>query len=90
MLCTCFVVSSVAALVYQTAWTRQFAIVFGTSELAVAVVEAGVNAPESLHKDASALRNVLDEVAKFPQVDAARIAEVRAEIAALSSSLVTN
>jgi hypothetical protein len=43
-----------------------------------------------LRKDASALRNVLDEVAKFPKVDAARIAEVRAEIAALSSSLVTN
>jgi spermidine synthase len=29
-----------AALVYQTAWTRQFAIVFGTSELAVATVLA--------------------------------------------------
>ena len=32
--------SGVAALVYQTAWTRQFAIVFGTSELAVATVLA--------------------------------------------------
>ena len=40
LLCTCFVVSGVAALVYQTAWTRQFAIVFGTSELAVATVLA--------------------------------------------------
>jgi len=40
LLCTCFVLSGVAALVYQTAWTRQFAIVFGTSELAVATVLA--------------------------------------------------
>src|SRR3954466_12420850 len=36
----CFVCSGFAALVYQTAWTRQFAIVFGTSELAVATVLA--------------------------------------------------
>ena len=43
-LCRCctpaFVLSGVAALIYQTAWTRQFAIVFGTSELAVATVLA--------------------------------------------------
>jgi spermidine synthase len=40
ILCTCFVLSGLAALIYQTAWTRQFAIVFGTSELAVATVLA--------------------------------------------------
>ena len=40
LLCTCFVLSGTAALIYQTAWTRQFAIVFGTSELAVATVLA--------------------------------------------------
>jgi spermidine synthase len=40
LLCACFVLSGLAALVYQTAWTRQFAIVFGTSELAVATVLA--------------------------------------------------
>ncbi|MEJ0088102.1 MAG: fused MFS/spermidine synthase [Pseudomonadota bacterium] len=40
LLCACFAVSGIAALVYQTAWTRQFAIVFGTSELAVATVLA--------------------------------------------------
>jgi len=40
LLCSCFVVSGLAALIYQTAWTRQFAIVFGTSELAVATVLA--------------------------------------------------
>lgn len=32
--------SGFAALVYQTAWTRQFGLVFGTSELAVATVLA--------------------------------------------------
>ena len=40
LLCACFLLSGIAALVYQTAWTRQFAIVFGTSELAVATVLA--------------------------------------------------
>jgi spermidine synthase len=40
LLCGCFVVSGFAALVYQTAWTRQFAIIFGTSELAIATVLA--------------------------------------------------
>jgi spermidine synthase len=40
LLGACFGLSGVAALVYQTAWTRQFAIVFGTSELAVAAVLA--------------------------------------------------
>ena len=60
------------------------------ARLAAGMVKAGVNTPESLRKDASALRNVLDDVAKLPKVDAARIAEVRAEIAALTSSLGTN
>jgi spermidine synthase len=36
----CFFLSGAAALIYQTAWTRQFALVFGTSELAVATVLA--------------------------------------------------
>ena len=36
----CFVLSGFAALLYQTAWLRQFSIVFGTSELAVAMVLA--------------------------------------------------
>lgn len=40
LLGTCFLLSGFAALVYQTAWTRQFALVFGTSELAVATVLA--------------------------------------------------
>src|SRR3982751_4534927 len=40
LLCACFALSGLASLVYQTAWTRQFAIVFGTSELAVATVLA--------------------------------------------------
>lgn len=38
--CICFCLSGLAALIYQIAWTRQFALVFGTSELAVATVLA--------------------------------------------------
>ncbi len=40
ILALCFLLSGLAALVYQTAWTRQFALVFGTSEPAVATVLA--------------------------------------------------
>lgn len=36
----CFFLSGFAALLYQTAWLRQFSIVFGTSEFAVASVLA--------------------------------------------------
>jgi spermidine synthase len=36
----CFFLSGFAALLYETAWTREFATVFGTSELAVAAVLA--------------------------------------------------
>ncbi|HTF35303.1 MAG TPA: fused MFS/spermidine synthase [Myxococcota bacterium] len=36
----CFLLSGFAALLYQTVWTREFAFVFGTSELAVATVLA--------------------------------------------------
>jgi spermidine synthase len=36
----CFFLSGFAALIYQTAWTREFGLVFGTSELAVATVLA--------------------------------------------------
>ena len=36
----CFFLSGFAALLYETAWTREFAFVFGTSELAVVSVLA--------------------------------------------------
>ena len=36
----CFVLSGLAGLLYQTAWLRQFSLVFGTSEMAVATVLA--------------------------------------------------
>jgi len=36
----CFLFSGFAALLYETAWTREFAFVFGTSELAVVSVLA--------------------------------------------------
>ncbi|MDA8018661.1 MAG: fused MFS/spermidine synthase [Thermoanaerobaculia bacterium] len=38
LLLLCFLLSGMAALVYETVWTEQFALVFGTSELAVATV----------------------------------------------------
>ena len=40
LLLLCFFLSGLAALGYETAWTREFAFVFGTSELAVATVLA--------------------------------------------------
>jgi spermidine synthase len=40
LLLLCFFLSGLAALIYQTAWMRNFAFVFGTSELAVASVLA--------------------------------------------------
>jgi len=40
LLLLCFFASGGAALLYQTAWAREFATVFGTSELAVAAVLA--------------------------------------------------
>ena len=36
----CFFFSGFSALLYQTAWTREFSFVFGTSDLAVAAVLA--------------------------------------------------
>ncbi len=40
LLVACFVLSGAAGLIYQTVWTQQFALVFGTSELALATVLA--------------------------------------------------
>lgn len=40
LLLLCFFGSGLAALVYETSWTREFAFVFGTSELAIATVLA--------------------------------------------------
>ena len=38
LLLVCFFLSGFSALLYETAWTREFAFVFGTSELAVVAV----------------------------------------------------
>ncbi|MBW2387867.1 MAG: fused MFS/spermidine synthase, partial [Deltaproteobacteria bacterium] len=38
LLLLCFFLSGLAGLIYQTAWTREFAFVFGTSNLAIATV----------------------------------------------------
>ena len=40
LLLACFFASGFAALLYQTAWTREFGFLFGTSELAVVAVLA--------------------------------------------------
>ncbi|MCP4903249.1 MAG: hypothetical protein GY906_40320 [bacterium] len=40
VLLICFFLSGAAALVYQVAWTRQFALVFGSTEQAIAAVLA--------------------------------------------------
>ncbi len=40
LLLACFFLSGFAALLYETAWTRELSFVFGTSELAVAAVLA--------------------------------------------------
>ena len=36
----CFLLSGLAGIVYQIGWARQFALVFGTTEVAVALVLA--------------------------------------------------
>ena len=53
------------------------------ARLAIGLIRAGVNTPQSLHADALALKQILDPVAGNPALDAARVAEVRAEIAQL-------
>ena len=40
LLLACFVLSGFAGLIYETAWTQQLSLLFGTSELAVAAVLA--------------------------------------------------
>jgi len=56
----CFALSGFAALLYQTAWTRQFSLVFGTSELAVATVLAAYMAGLAL--GARTVERFLDRV----------------------------
>jgi len=54
------------------------------ARLGLGMVRAGMNSAAEMRKDAKALAGVLDEAARLPGVDAARVAEVRAEIKALS------
>jgi spermidine synthase len=56
----CFALSGFAALLYQTAWARQFSLVFGTSELAVAIVLAAYMAGLAL--GARLIERFLDRV----------------------------
>jgi hypothetical protein len=55
------------------------------ARLGLGMVNAGLNTNAALRKDAKALSGVLDDVAKLRGADAARIAEVRAEIKAISA-----
>jgi spermidine synthase len=54
LLLGCFLLSGMAGLVYQTAWTQQFALVFGASELAVVAVLAAYMAGLTLGAAAAA------------------------------------
>lgn len=56
----CFVLSGSAALVYQTAWMREFALAFGTSEPAVATVLAAYMA--GLAAGAALVERFLDRI----------------------------
>jgi hypothetical protein len=55
------------------------------ARLAGGMVHSGVNTAESLRQDSRALVQILDDAEKMPGVDLARLAEVRAEVAALTS-----
>lgn len=54
LLLGCFLLSGMAGLVYQTAWTQQFALTFGASELAVVAVLAAYMAGLTLGAAAAA------------------------------------
>jgi hypothetical protein len=54
------------------------------ARLAGGMVRSGVNTAESLRQDSRALDQILDDAEKMPGIDLARLAEVRAEVAALS------
>jgi len=54
------------------------------ARLAMGLVRAGLNTPESLRAEVHALQQLLDSVAGAPGLDAARVAEVRAEIGQLA------
>ena len=53
------------------------------AKLAGRMVSFRINSVASLRQDQKALGTILDDAAKLPGVDAARLAEVRAEVAAL-------
>jgi hypothetical protein len=55
-------------------------------KLAAGMARAKVISPDALHHDATALRDILKDAERMPGADAMRIAEVRAEIAALIPS----
>jgi hypothetical protein len=58
--------------------------VFSYVLLANNMMQSGVNTAESLRQDSRALLQILDDAEKLPNVDLVRLAEVRAEVAALT------
>jgi hypothetical protein len=54
------------------------------ARLAGSMARSGVNTAESLRQDSRSLVEILDNSEKMPGVDLARLAEVRAELAALT------
>jgi len=54
------------------------------AKLAGRMVSFHVNSVESLRQDQKALTTILDDAAKMAGIDAVRLAEVRAEVAALA------
>ena len=62
LLLLCFFLSGLAGLIYETAWTQQFALVFGTSELAVAAVLGAYMAGLAL--GAAVIQRFVDRIQK--------------------------
>lgn len=57
----CFALSGFASIVYQIAWTRQFALMFGTTEAAVTLVLAACMAGLGLERLAGAQSGIRRE-----------------------------
>ena len=53
------------------------------ARLAAGMARAGIVSNDALRQDGKALGGILDDASRMPQADAARIAEVRGELAAL-------
>jgi spermidine synthase len=85
LLLGCFLLSGAAGLVYETAWTQQFTLTFGASEVAVAAVLAAYMA--GLTAGATAGRALLPRVRRPVRVYAALELGIAASALALPAAL---